>query len=368
MRIGFDLTIANVNQAGSANYAINLYSALTHLKSPVEFCTFAVHQSHDMARPRTFSSRQQTLYRDLIWTHFDLPRKVNMGHIDLLHVPSNIIPIQPPCPTVVSILDTIIMQSPQLFPLWQRLYSRYFLPLSAKNAAAIITISEHSKKDIVKRLQVAPSKVTVTYLGAAPIFSLVSDQERKRVRQNYCKNPFILTVGTLEPRKNLLRLIQSISILHNRGLKYDLIHVGSPGWMFDSIQQEVERLGLTNSVHFLGRIPVEDLAALYNSALVMVYPSLYEGFGLPLVEAMACGCPVISSNVSSIPEVVGDAGILIDPNNVNELADAMEELLVNRDLAIDLREKGLQRVKLFSWERCAMQTLELYYQVLKLSL
>jgi glycosyltransferase involved in cell wall biosynthesis len=161
----------------------------------------------------------------------------------------------------------------------------------------------------------------------------------------------------LEPRKNIVRLLQAYALLRQAGVTIPLVHVGSRGWLYDEVFSEVERLGLEGSVRFLGRASLDELVSLYNAATVFVYPSLYEGFGIPVLEAMSCGCPTITSNLSSLPEVIGDAGIMIDPYNVEQLADELRRVLEDRELAEDMRRRGLARAKLFSWERCARETM-----------
>jgi glycosyltransferase involved in cell wall biosynthesis len=351
-----------VDQAGTSIYACSLANALKCLESEDTYRFFAENTINNTVRRKTFRSRSMALYRDIIWTHLILPMQARHADVEILHMPANVIPLFQPCPTVVTILDTTVFQIPEKFTLWHRNYYRVFIMLASKNAKAILTISEQSKRDIVSQLHVAPEKVTVTYLAASPRFQLVSDREILETRQKYDLQTFILTIGTLEPRKNMIRLLQAFASLRQAGFCYQLIHAGPHGWLFEDVLAEVERLGLHDAVRFLGRVPLEDLVRLYNAASAFVYPSLYEGFGIPVLEAMACGCPVITSNISSLPEVVGEAGMLIDPYNVQELAEALRQVLEDAALKHQLREKGLSRASLFSWRRCAQQTQAIYHQ------
>lgn len=364
MRVGVDLSVVNINQAGTGVYAHSLVDALRRLDTVNEYQIFAILQQRDMSQRKTIRTRMDTLYRDLVWTHGVLPWQVYRADVDLLHMPANVIPFWLPCPTLVTIHDTTVFHLPRNFPFWHRNYFRLLVPWAARHASMILTVSEHSKRDIVKQFRVAPVKVVVTYLAASPACRTISEQEILKVRQRYELESFILTVGTLEPRKNMIRLLQAFALLRQNGFSYQLVHAGPQGWLFDDILVEVERLELQDSVRFLGRVPSEDLVGLYNAASAFVYPSLYEGFGLPVLEAMACGCPVISSNTSSLPEVVGDAGIMIDPYNVQQLADAIQKVLEDKVLAQDMRQRGLERAILFSWQRCAQETLDVYSQVL----
>jgi len=241
-----------------------------------------------------------------------------------------------------------------------------FYPLSARRAQAILTISEYSKQEIVRHLHVSPEKVQVTPLAASEVFHLAPKSDIEQVTQKYGLDKFILTVSTLEPRKNMSTLFEALAQIKQAqpDFPYKLVHVGPKGWMFGTLFAQVEQLGLVNDVIFLGHIPLEDLVLLYNAASLFVYPSLYEGFGLPVLEAMSCGCPVITSNTSSLPEVTGTAAILIDPTETESIARAMIEVLFHEELSQKLRIAGLERAKLFSWERCAQQTLEVYRAVL----
>jgi glycosyltransferase involved in cell wall biosynthesis len=365
MIIGIDISVINLNQAGSAVYTSNLIEALRNLGSGNEFHIFDVGQTRNMSKNKTIISRLKTIYRDLIWTHAILPFQVYKAKIDVLHIPVNVTPLFSTCPTVLTILDTTVLQLPQYFTLWHRYYSRMFLPRSARNATIILTISENSKRDIVKQLKINSEKVLVTYLSASKEFKPISQQEVEMVKRRYNLDSFILTVGALEPRKNLSRLLQAFSFLLKNGYHHTLVHAGPRGWLFDNIHNEIRRLGLNEFVRFLGYVPTNDLVGLYNAASLFVYPSLYEGFGLPVLEAMACGCPVITSNTSSLPEVVGDAAIMVNPYDVPEMTNAIKSLLEDQLECQRLRLKGIERAKQFSWQKCAKETLNAYHLALK---
>ncbi|MEP7288285.1 MAG: glycosyltransferase family 1 protein [Chloroflexota bacterium] len=357
MKIGIDTSIININQAGSGIYVNQLTNAL-QMNHEHHYALFSPSSTRDMSQPKTLRSRLGTIYRDVVWTHVLLPLKARHTKVDILHVPSPVMPLKAPCPTVISILDTTILQTPKKFPFWHRNYSRIFMPLSARNASMILTISEQSKRDIVDQLHVAPDKVVVTYLAASEKFRPIAASAIAEVKERYNLSTFILTVGTLEPRKNINRLLQAYASL--QPTPYQLVHVGPKGWLYDDISNEVARLNLQNQARFLGRVPLDDLVALYNAASVFVYPSLYEGFGLPVLEAMCCGCPVITSNVSSLPEVLGDAGLLVDPSSVEAIANALRNVHADSNLADTMHSKGIARASLFSWQRCAEETIAVY--------
>jgi len=361
MKIGIDISVLNINQAGTATYTRNLINAFKDIDSKDEFHFFSVNQKRDMSSPKTFKSRLQTIYRDIIWTHGQLPYQASKCKIDVLHMPANIIPMWISCPTVVTIHDTATIQFPEIFTYWNRKYYQAFLPVSSKNASVILTVSNFSKRELVGLLKVNPNKVIVTYNAVSPEFRKISQKKIEYVKNKYNLNRFILTVGTIEPRKNLSRLLKAYALLRRDGFHYKLVHAGPYGWLSNGISREVEQLGLYKEVVFLGRVSLDELVALYNSAFIFVYPSLYEGFGLPVLEAMACGCPVITSNNSSLPEVAGEAAVMIDPYDVAQIAYAIEDLYKDQRKVNRLIERGFNRVKAFSWENCAEKTIAAYH-------
>ncbi|WP_083810054.1 glycosyltransferase family 4 protein [Methanothermococcus okinawensis] len=244
------------------------------------------------------------------------------------------------------------------------LMHKYLFPLILKNSNKIISISHHTKQDIIKYFKIPEDKIKVIHLAANENYKPLKEKEINEVKQKYNLNyPFILYVGGLEPKKNIPTLLKALYKLKKQGINHKLILTGVKRWKYKSIFETIEKLNLQKDVIFTGYVPDEDLPALYNAADLFVYPSLYEGFGLPPLEAMACGTPVITSNTSSLPEVVGDAGIMINPYNVDELAKAMNEVLTNEGLREELSKKGLERAKLFSWKKCAEEHLKVYEEV-----
>jgi glycosyltransferase involved in cell wall biosynthesis len=232
-------------------------------------------------------------------------------------------------------------------------------------ADLVIAVSENTRRDVVEHLGVPPERVHVVYEAADDQFQPIENPEAiTAVTRRYGLNPggYVLTVGTLEPRKNQIRLVEAFHLLSQWGMTQGLklVLAGGKGWLYENLFQRVEELGLTENVVFTGVVPDEDLPALMNGALLFVYPSLYEGFGLPVLEAMACGVPVITSNVSSLPEVAGDAALLVDPYDVEGLAEAMRSLIESEEIRADLRKKGLVQAARFSWERAARETVRVY--------
>lgn len=286
-----------------------------------------------------------------------------MRGFDIYHQP-NYIPHAFHGKVVTTVHDMSHRIFPQYHPRCRVLLLRAF-ENRLRQAARIITVSEYAREEIVDLLGVSEAKVTVTYEGARSQYRplSISDEKRMDLRNRYnLPERFLLYVGTIEPRKNLERLIEAFCIYKgeepNSELK--LVLAGGKGWLYEGIFARVQELHLGQDVVFTGYVDGEDLPFLYNMAIAFIYPSLYEGFGLPPLEAMSCGTPVISSNTSSIPEVVGEAGILVDPYQVNDLAAAIYKVAGSVSLQNELSRKGLERARLFSWKKCAEETLQVY--------
>lgn len=301
------------------------------------------------------------------WEQVFLPHQVKERQVDLLHSPGFIAPLGLKCRSVVTIFDMTFFLFPDRHTLSKRLYFGFFLPRSARKADMIIAISESSKNDIIRCLHLPEEKVRVIYPGADESFRPVQDEEGlEQVKSRYgIKKDFILTVGVLEPRKNLDRLIRAFDLLLSKdGFDLQMVIVGKKGWAYQPILDLPDHLGLQDRVIFTGYVPEEDLPLLYNGACLFVYPSIYEGFGIPVLEAMACGTPVITSNVSSIPEVAGDAALLVDPYDIQAIAQAIEKLLGDEELKGKMKHAGLKQARQFSWEKMALLTLEVYKEIL----
>ncbi|MGB9880388.1 MAG: glycosyltransferase family 4 protein, partial [Anaerolineae bacterium] len=267
--------------------------------------------------------------------------------------------------SVVTVHDLGYLYYPQVYTRWARWYLRWSTSYNARAAAHLIADSEATKRDLLQHCRTPPDKVTVIYPGYDPSFAPVEDQARlAAVRQRYgIPALYVLYVGTLQPRKNLLGLLDAFAVLAKEDQETHLVLAGKKGWLYQPLFAHAEQLGLEERVHFIGYVPQEDLPALISGARVFVLPSFYEGFGLPVLEAMACGTPVICSNVASLPEVAGDAAILVDLHNTEQLEQAISQVLTDPSLRHDLTEKGLRRVQHFSWQKCAQQTLQLLERV-----
>lgn len=302
----------------------------------------------------------------IAWEQLAQPVRLLGNRIDLLHSLAFVQPVILPCPGIVTIYDLSFIHYPQRLQPWRRLYLRWGTTFSARRASRIIAISASTKRDIVGLLGVAEDKVDVIPCGVDEDFRTVDRQEQLEELRKKRRLPprMLLFVGTIEPRKNLTTLLRSYVLLRERIQPPPLVIAGAKGWQHEAVFSLVQELGLQDELLFPGFIPRDELPLWYNAADLFVYPSLYEGFGLPPLEAMACGTPVVTSNTSSLPEVVGDSGLLVDPTNAEEIALAMERLLRDSTLRDELTSKGLKRARAFTWHRTARETVEVYDRAL----
>ena len=303
-----------------------------------------------------------------VWDHFSLPAKVRLKGMDLLHHTKNAVPIFKPCKTVVTIYDLAHIVYPDTFNPLQRRYLDFAIRYAARHADRIITDSQSTKRDLMRFLQVPAERISIVHLNCPKEIGVVRDpRELARVRRLYrLPDRYIISVGTLQPRKNVHGLIKAYSLLKRSrpSLPQKLVFVGRKGWVYDDLQVQVDSLGLSQDVIFTGSVPTRDLSSLYSLADLSVFPSFYEGFGIVALEAMACHTPLVASNVSSIPEVAGDAAVLVDPHKVDEIADAMGLVLDDASLRRQMVRRGIGRVEMFTIEKSARQTLQVYEEVM----
>jgi glycosyltransferase involved in cell wall biosynthesis len=297
-----------------------------------------------------------------VWMQWTLPRDLAWLQPDVCHFTNSLAPLRAPCPMVITLHDMSLFVHAGLHPLKSQLFVRPIIPAAARRASAIITVSQHAKQEIVAGLRVPPEKVHVIYEAAAPQYRMIDDAaELDRVRQRYVlTRPFVLYVGTIEPRKNLTRLVTAFAKVRRQYPDLELILVGQLGWKYASLLKAIEDLNLGQAVRRLGYVPNDDLPALYNLARALAFPSLYEGFGLPVVEAMACGTPVLTSNGSSLAEIAGSASYLINPLDVVDIAHGLRCLVTDDAQHTQLRAAGLRRAAQFSWQRAAEETVRVY--------
>jgi glycosyltransferase involved in cell wall biosynthesis len=370
LRIAIDAHSVGAKLAGNESYATNLIEALAQIDSVNEYTLYVTTAE---ARAR-FSQRwpnfrvQTTLpHTPLIRIPLTLAAELRKRPVDVLHVQFTAPPFSP-CPVVVSVHDLSFEHLPQTFNRRSRTQLRLTVRHSVRRAARILTLSEHTRRDMIETYGTSPDRITAIPLAAPSYFGRVTEErELQRVRHIYgIEGDYILCVSSIQPRKNLPRLVRAYTSLRNKrgpGKLPKLVLVGKCAWLYDETLRSIEEGRMQDSVILTGYVPQSDLPALYSGSVCFVYPSYFEGFGLPPLEAMKCGTPVIAGNRTSLPEVIGDAGILVDPFDVNAIAAAIELLVDDSDFRHQLSLKGLARSRVFDWNETARRTLTVYEQV-----
>ncbi|MFZ2487543.1 MAG: glycosyltransferase family 1 protein [Anaerolineae bacterium] len=370
MRIAIDTRIAYYTGAGIGQYTVHLAQALARLAPANQYILLQSRKDHRVlvegANVQTHSlwtPSHHRLEQGLLAAEFAARPTLRGLRAEVLHSPDFIPPLRVHrFKSVITVHDLAFLRWPHFLT---EDSARYYGQIDAaiERADHIIAVSESTKNDLVKLLGAPRNKITVVYEAADPLYRpLAREEALASIRHKFpLPDEFILFVSTIEPRKNIETLLKAYRRLRDTyKVTTGLVLAGSTGWLADQIFDTVEQLDLRQHVTFLGRVENGDLVYLYNLASCLAHPAYYEGFGLTPLEAMACGLPVVVSNVSSLPEVVGDAGLLIDPNNDEELAVALHRLLDDQDLRATLRAKGLARARTFSWERAAAETLAVY--------
>jgi glycosyltransferase involved in cell wall biosynthesis len=305
--------------------------------------------------------------RSLLWTHVELPIKLIRLKADLLHSPCCVAPIICPCPVILTVHDVLYVTQPEHYPDKQfSLYARIFIGSAVRHARSIVTVSHYSRKEIESVYGLNDDRVRVTYHGVRPRYQAQPAAQLTAIREKYgLDRPFFLFVGIWQPRKNLPRLIDAFRLFcADSPQRYELILVGPPGGAETEVRQRLADPATAQCVRSLGYVPDQDMPSIYAAAELFVNPSLGEGFGIPIIEAMACGTPVITSRSTCLPEVAGEAALLFDPEDISDIARTMR-LVLRPDIHEDLKQKGLQRAKLFTWENAAHETEKVYADALR---
>ncbi len=366
MNIAIDTSVTKVTAAGASTYVKELLGALSadekRRVTVNEFC-----YKPKFTRKNRVLRTLDTVNRELIWLQKRLPALVKGCGAGLLHAPAMMAPNTLDFPIVLTIFDMYILRNPGAFPLWQRNMMKFSLPKILARSAKIIAISEFTKQEILNVFpEILENKVAVTLLGVNNRFKRCEAEATTEFKKRHSlERSYILAVSTIEPRKNIKTLLKAFAGIKDK-IEHDLLLVGSYGWKSKDVPELIHDLKINDRVKFTGFLDFEDLPTAYSGADLFVYPSLYEGFGLPPLEAMACGCPVITSNAASLPEAVGDAAVKINPHSVEELSNAIVELVMDSNKTNKLKDKGMEQVKKFSWERCAEETVSVYRQVLEM--
>ena len=372
MRIGLEVTAAVRQSGGIGRYVREMVHALADVDQTNQYSLFYASK-YKAARgildlPDNFHIRHlpvNDIWLARIWQRIRLPVPVEFitGAVDIYHSPDfTLPPTLQGVPTLLTVHDLSFLRDPESASPGLRGYLEIAVKRSVRLATHVLADSQSTKDDLIELYSTPENKITVLYPGVSSDFRPIIDPAKLRqVRKRYKlgTEPFVLSVGTLQPRKNHLTLIKAFEIALGDS-EYNLVLAGGKGWSYEEVYDLVESRGLQNRVLFPGFVAEDDLSALYSSAHIMTFPSLYEGFGLPVLEAMACGLPVIASSVSSLPEVTGNAALLVDPSNVEDMADAMLKLVENVDLRKSLSNKGFKRVEQFSWYTSAKTLLGVY--------
>ena len=361
MKIAIDATEAFwPTLTGTGVYTRQLVRHLLALTPREDYTVLGIRSAETdttFAPPEVTRLLRSPRYRS-VWSQLRLPLHLLAHHYDLLHVPGHKLPVFCRCKTAVTIHDLAFLRFPQTFKPLHRQRLVWFTRNAVRRADRIIAISESTKRDLCSLFTVPADRIDVVHHGVDHALFRADGAPAKRAA------PYILSVGTLQPRKNYSLLFRAFKkVCETWREPLELVIVGQPGWMWEPIEAEAKASPVADRIHWLGYVPDEELPPLYRGATLVAMPSLYEGFGLPLLEAMACGAPVIASSASCFPEVCGDAARLIDPTDEQAWADAMRELLGDAAKRNELRRLGLARATTFTWHRTAEQTLAVYHRV-----
>jgi glycosyltransferase involved in cell wall biosynthesis len=365
MRFAVDAHAIGRHLTGNEVYIRSLLNAFAGLDRRSEFLAYVTGEAAESVSPQRFQVRQVSA-NPFIRLGFDLPRQLRLDRPDLLHVQYTA-PILCPVPTVVSVHDVSFLEHPEYFTRSRAKQLQLTVARTVKRATRILTGSQFARDSILRAYDVLEDKVVVVPDAASPSFRPVNRAAAvQKVQSRFpVKGPFVLCVGDLQPRKNQIGLIQAFTKLMraNPQWKHQLVLAGKDTWFGGRVREAAKESGMAGRILFTGFVIDDDLLQLYNACDCFAFPSFYEGFGIPVLEAMACGRAVVCSNVSSIPEVADGAALLFDPANNDEIARALADVLRDSELRARMERLGLKRAAFFSWQKTAQMTLEVYEEV-----
>lgn len=380
MRIGIDISALTINHTGVANYSLSLLKYILKIDKKNKYLLFAFVSSNKALRKLKeysldiFPNVELKIYRlnsgilRRVWNFIPfIPADFLYRKIDFLHLSDMVFLPLRSIPTIATVYD----MTPSLFPEFHFARNISFHNIRnkfiAKKSKLVITISENSKQDIISLLGIPSRKIRVIYGAASSSFKPISNNAHiTKVLSKYHlkQGNYLLFIGSLEPRKNVEGILEAFALIRNKvKSSFQIVLIGQKAWGWTSIKKTIKRLNLDSQVVVTGYVPDADLPDIINGARMFVYPSFYEGFGLPILEAMACGIPIISSNTSSLPEVIGDSGLMVNPKDNNQLASYMLQIVSSEKLHATLSKKALERAKLFSWKNSAQKTLNVYEEM-----
>ncbi len=363
-RIGIDAHMLGDRSGGNESYYSNI---LDHMEASEGY------QLYLFVKREVDASRYQGKFEIItlkekhpfMRNFYELPSLCRKYHLDLMHT-QYFIPFDRPCPVVCTIHDICFEHYKNIFTKKEYYTQKMLIPYAAKNSACVFTVSSHAKQDIQEHYSIPEDKVIVTYNATDPSFRKLTSSElmveELKKKFEIKANRYILSVGNLQPRKNLVRLIRAFIKLKKTEPEIQLVLVGKKAWMYDEILKAA--IEGSEDIIFTDYVDQEELVRLYNGAELFVYPSFFEGFGIPPLEAMACGVPVVVANATSLPEVVGDAGSYFDPFDIDSILESIKKMLYDRELRERSIERGYERVKAFAWERSSRIIMDTYQQIL----
>lgn len=372
MRVAIDATSIPAQPAGAGVYAIELVHALAERDRRDGYAIFTRGPWFDgcTANKRNWRIervRAESRGMRMLWEQTKLPAAVHRLRIDVLHSTHHTLPLRPTrARKVVTVHDVTFFRMPERYPPFRRAYMQTLTRLSARVADHVIVPSHAIKLDVLDRLHLSQEDVTVVYEAASDNYRPIETERARAVAQKYGMNgPYVLSVGSREPGKNRVRLVRALAELRNEGIDCGLLVVGQDAWGYQREDDVVRQLGMQERVRFAGYAHSDDLPALHSAATVFAFPSLYEGFGLPVLEAMSCGAPVLTSNVSATAEIAGDAALLVDPMSTAAIRDGLRALLADESLRQRLSAAGRARAATYSWRRAADETFGVYERVIR---
>ena len=369
MRVGIDGRALTGRYTGDRTYWLNLLRSMTGAESGTD--QFSVYSrlpipERALAPHPSWSPITLSAVSDRLWTMFAFPGALRRDEIEVAHTQYTI-PLQPPCPVVTTVHDISFRLYPSWFPRKHRLLLNATVPSAMRRAAKIITVSESSRRDMMRIYGIPADKIHAIHEAAGPEYAPIPQEiARDSVKEKYgIDEPYLLAVGVLQPRKNFALLLEAFAIAKRRArLRHRLVITGKAGWDYEKLGVLAARLGIIDSVQFTGYVADEDLPSLYSGAEALAFPSLYEGFGLPPLEAMACGTPALVSDAPAMPEVAGDGAWVLPVMSPMAWADAIEAVCTDCELRRKWAERGIRRAAQFSWDRTARLTKEVYKQAL----
>jgi glycosyltransferase involved in cell wall biosynthesis len=367
MTIGIDVHSIGSRKGGNETYYRELITGLSQLCSEHRFLLYHTNpiREKDLALGRNFSLLRLFPGNPALRIPFTMPWRARQDRLDVFHA-MYVLPPYLQCKTVTTVADIAYEHFPKFFPAHELAWFKTMVPLSVRNSDHVITVSEYSKTDIARTYRIREDKITVTHEGAGKqFFPRDKDVCKEQLARRYgIEGDFVLYLGRLQARKNLIGLVNAFARVHKGGLPHKLVLAGKIDSMFSPVLSRIRKLGLEQSVLVPGYIADEDVPIFYNAADVFTYPSFFEGFGLPVIEAMACGTPVLTSRGSSLEEVAGDAAWLVEPSDEISIAETLRKALEDPELRARMGQAGLTRSKMFSFRNAARQTIAVYERMM----